>query len=106
MLVNASAECRLETFVYPTKAEPYITAFGFTPITEDDERCVMERTTCKEIDLGCQFSLHIFWDKGSKKDRRLYFLAADPIMAIVGQCRGKGGGQSKFFGGGTLSCLH
>ena len=43
---------------------------GYTPITEEDEANVMQHTKCTELDLGCQFTLEIFFDKNDKKKKK------------------------------------
>ncbi len=41
---------------------------GYEVVTEDDLKYVMDKTKCTEIDLGCRFTLKIFFEK--KKDAR------------------------------------
>jgi hypothetical protein len=75
---------------------------GYESVTEDELKYVVETTKCTEVDLGCRFSMMIFFEKG--KDRLIKFNPADPIMAKVAESRGKGG-TTHFFGAG-YSCLH
>jgi hypothetical protein len=77
---------------------------GYEEVQEDERDEVEKRTMCTETDMVCQFSLVIFHDKGSKKPRRIFFHANDPLMAIVAGIRGKAGGQTKFFGLGGVTC--
>lgn len=81
---------------------------GFTPITEDEERFVMDKTQCTERDLMCEFTLQIVIVKATKKKpaHRLLFLhPRDPIMALVGQYREMGRvKQTNFFGVGSPVC--
>lgn len=95
--------CSQASFLKPTKDLPSYQMAGFEEITEDEEKHVMRRTRCEEVDLGCQFSLMIFHDAGSKKPRRLFLMANDPLMALVAAARGDGGGQNNYFGVG-ISC--
>lgn len=98
--------CTLESFVHPQKDYGIFAIAGFGPITEDDLTYVMQRTHCTELDLGCQFSLTIFFDKGSKKPRRLMLHENDPVEAIVAEGRHSGkSNQTNFFGLG-LTCNH
>ena len=62
----------------------------------------MDTTKCTEVDLGCRFTLKIFFQK--KKDRVLMFYSKDPMMAKVAQSHG-GGGGTHFFGIG-ITCMH
>ncbi|MBI5241330.1 MAG: hypothetical protein HY926_12730 [Elusimicrobia bacterium] len=81
---------------------------GFGPITEDEERFVMDKTNCTERDLMCEFSLQIVGVKAAKKKpaHRLLFLhLRDPLMALVGQYREMGRvKQTNFFGIGGPVC--
>lgn len=77
---------------------------GYEEIFEEEQREIEKRTFCTETEQICQFSLMIFHDKGSKKPRRLMLHANDPLMGIVASIRGKGGGQTKFFGLGGVTC--
>jgi hypothetical protein len=95
-------ECSETSFVKPLTMAGFFAAPGYEEVTEDDLKCVMDQTKCTEVDLGCRFSMLIFYEK--KKDRIVKFLATDPIMAIVAGCRG-GGGTTHFFGSG-YSCMH
>ena len=93
-------ECSEKDFVKPLKSMGFYQ--GYEPVTEDELKYVMDNTRCTEIDLGCRFTMLIFFEK--KKDRVVKFLAADPIMALVAQSHG-GGGGSHLFGSG-LNCTH
>jgi hypothetical protein len=95
-------ECSETSFVKPLSMAGFFPAPGYEEVTDDELACVMEQTKCTEIDLGCRFSLLIFFEK--KKDRILKFNAIDPMMAIVAGCRGKAG-TTHFFGAG-YSCMH
>ncbi|MEK7389438.1 MAG: hypothetical protein AAB036_07055 [Elusimicrobiota bacterium] len=101
--------CTVSTFLKPTKdIAAYIMA-GFMEITEDEEKELMDRTLCHEVDLGCQFSLTIFHDAGSKKPRRLFLAGNDPLWALVAAARAKSGasiGGRGYFGIGLASCMH
>jgi hypothetical protein len=95
-------DCSEKNFVKPLSMASFFPDPDYEEVTEDDLKCVMEQTKCTEIDLGCRFSLLIFFEK--KKDRVLKFNAVDPIMAKVAECRGKGG-TTHFFGMG-YTCMH
>lgn len=95
--------CSEKDFVLPLEQAGLYGGMGYEEIDEDELKYVMDRTKCDEIDLGCRFSLKIFFKK--KKDRRLMFYAQDPIMALVAESRGKGG-NTRFFGGAGLGCMH
>jgi hypothetical protein len=94
--------CSEKDFVKPLKEAPFFPAPGYEKVNEEELKYVMDKTKCTEIDLGCRFSMLIFFEK--KKDRIVKFLAADPIMAIVAESHG-GGGTSKLFGLG-YTCEH
>ena len=94
--------CTGEDMVKPLKMAAFFGPPAYAEVTEDEIQYVQNTTHCTEIDLGCRFSLSIFFDKG--KPRVLKFLAADPIMAIVAQSHG-GGSGSHLFGSG-LTCEH
>ena len=95
--------CSEKNFVLPLEQAGLYATIGYEEINEDELKYVMDKTTCKEIDLGCRFSLKIFFKTG--KDRRLMFYASDPIMALVAESRGKGGNGTRFFGVG-ITCMH
>jgi hypothetical protein len=95
-------ECSEKDFVKPLSMSSFFPEPGYEEVTEDDIQCVMAQTKCTEIDLGCRFSMLIFYEK--KKDRVLKFNANDPIMAIVAGCRGKAG-TTHFFGM-SYTCMH
>ena len=96
--------CTAKDFVLPLDQAALYLTLGFEEIDEDELKYVTDRTKCDEVDLGCRFSLKIFFQK--KKDRRLMFNASDPIMAIVAEARSKGGSGSHLFGGGAIGCMH
>lgn len=101
VLIQKKDDCDPNAMIHPlSQADTYL-GFGNEEINEEELEYVMKKTKCNEIDLGCRFSLLIFFEK--KKPRRLEFLAADPIMAIVAESRGKGG-STHFFGMG-VTCL-
>ncbi len=77
---------------------------GYEEIFEEEQREIEKRTFCTETEQICQFSLVILHDRGSNKPRRLMLHANDPLMGIVASIRGKGGGQTKFFGLGGVTC--
>lgn len=66
------------------------------------------QTECSELDMQCQFSLHIVhMPKGSKPPRRFFFQERDPMLAIVQMKeRNIDGKQTHFFGAGFLKCQH
>lgn len=100
-LVQPLEGCSEKDFVKPLSMAGFFSE-GYEEVTEDELKYVMDKTKCSEIDLGCRFSMLIFFEK--KKDRILKFTAADPIMAVVAESRGKGGG-THFFGMG-ITCMH
>jgi hypothetical protein len=102
-LIQPSEVCTGKEMILPLDQAEFYKGFGYEEVNEDELQYVMNKTKCTEIDLGCRFSLKIFFKKG--KDRRLEFYASDPIMGIVAETRGKGGGGTRFFGIG-LTCLH
>ncbi len=103
IIVQRPAGCTADSFIKPFSDETPYRIAGYVPITEDEERFVMKQTRCQEEDLGCEFSLTIFWDRGSKKPRRLALHEKDPLMAIVARYRGgDSGGQTRFFGTGLF----
>lgn len=97
-----AAACTAADFVKPLAMAAMFPDPGYETVTEDELKYVMDQTKCTEDDLGCRFSMLIFFTKG--KDRVIKFNAVDPIMAKVAEYRGKGG-SSHFFGMG-YSCLH
>ena len=101
--------CTISTFLRSVKDIPLYQMMGFGEITEDEEKEVMDRTLCREIDLGCHFSLMIFHDAGSKKPRRLFLHGNDPMMSIVALARDKvkrAIGGNCYFGVRGVSCMH
>jgi hypothetical protein len=96
----AAQACTAADFVKPLSMSGMFS--GYEVVTEDELKYVIDQTKCTEDDLGCRFSMLIFFEKG--KDRVIKFNPADPIMAKVAEYRGKGG-SSHFFGMG-YSCLH
>lgn len=101
-LIPTSEECTGKEMVLPLDRADFYASFGYEEVAEDELQYVMHKTQCTELDLGCRFSLKIFFKR--KKPRRLMFYAADPIMALVAEYRGKAG-STKFFGIG-LTCMH
>jgi hypothetical protein len=95
-------DCSEKDLVKPMSQLGLYPSPGFEEVTEDQLKYVMDNTKCTEVDLGCRFSLLIFYEK--KKDRILKFASSDPIMGIVAASK-SGGGGSHLFGSG-LSCLH
>ena len=95
--------CTVDTIVKPLKDMPIYALAGYVEINETEEQYVMEKTHCTEQDMGCQFSLIIFHDKG--KPRRLELHERDPLNAFVTESHSKTAGQTKFFGVG-LTCAH
>ncbi|MFI5347616.1 MAG: hypothetical protein ACHQ51_14670 [Elusimicrobiota bacterium] len=96
--------CDEKTFVKPLSMAPFFPEPSYEKVNEDELKYVMDKTKCTEIDLGCRFSLLIFFEK--KKDRIIKFAASDPIMAIVAESHGGGGGgSSKLFNLG-FTCEH
>ncbi|MDE2142362.1 MAG: hypothetical protein KGJ84_08130 [Elusimicrobia bacterium] len=103
-LVYPDDNCDEKSFVKPLSMAPFFSAPSYERVTEDELKYVMDRTRCTEIDLGCRFSLLIFFQE--KKERILKFVAADPIMGIVAESHGGGGGGgSRLFGIG-ITCEH
>ena len=99
-LVQPKEDCSMKDFIKPLNMAGF---FGsYEEVTEDELRYVSDKTKCTEMDLGCRFSLLIFYEK--KKDRILKFMPNDPIMAIVAEFRNKGG-STNFFGSG-YTCMH
>jgi hypothetical protein len=94
--------CTPDSFIKPLSMASSFPDPNYETVTDDELKYVMDQTKCTEEDLGCRFSMLIFFEKG--KDRIVKFNAVDPIMAKVAEYRGKGG-SSHFFGMG-YSCLH
>jgi hypothetical protein len=94
--------CKITDIVKPLKDIPIYKLAEFVELKEDEEQFVMSKTNCTELNMGCEFSLIIFFEKG--KPRQLMLQGKDPLWAIVAQMHGKGG-QTNFFGTG-LSCMH
>jgi hypothetical protein len=103
MIVQPAAGCTLDSIVRPTSDETAYMLAGFQFITEDEEHFVLQQTKCQEEDLGCEFSLVIFHDAGSKKPRKLALHVRDPLMGLVARYREKGSGSTHFFGS-SLFC--
>jgi hypothetical protein len=99
IFVQPTEGCSEKDFVKPLKMMGYM--MGYQVVDEDELKYVMDKTKCTEIDLGCRFSMLIFFEK--KKDRVVKFLAQDPIMAIVAESHG--GGTTKFFHM-NYTCMH
>ena len=97
-----TGDCSEKDFVLPLSKVGIYKSIGYEEIDEKELDYVMSFTNCTEIDLGCRFTMKIFFDK--KKPRRLMFHQNDPIMGVVAASHGVGGG-SHLFGSG-LSCLH
>ncbi|MBI3289520.1 MAG: hypothetical protein HYZ74_08390, partial [Elusimicrobia bacterium] len=107
-ILQPSEGCTQASFVKPTSELPGYAFAGYEEITESEERQLLERTLCNEVDLGCHFSLVIFYDAGSKVPRKLYMSTMDPLMALVAAARGgskAGVGGNGYFGTG-ISCMH
>lgn len=76
-------------------------------ITEEEEMFLLKETSCNEVDLMCEFSLQIGFEKGKKgRAIRCYFLHGnDPLMGYLATFRnGKKSVQTKFFGLGGPNC--
>jgi hypothetical protein len=101
-LIQPAEDCSEKDFVLPLSQTDIFHQAGFVDVTEDELKYVMETTKCTEVDLGCRFSLKIFYTK--PKPRVLAFHQNDPIMAIVAASHG-GGTGTHFFGIG-LTCMH
>lgn len=101
-LIQPDAVCTGEEMVKKLEEAGLYLGFGYEEVDEDELKYVMTKTKCTEIDLGCRFSLKIFYTK--PKPRRLAFYSSDPIMALVAESRGKGG-STRFFGIG-ITCMH
>ena len=99
-IIQEKVDCSAKDFVKPLSMAGYFG--GYEEVTENELKYVSDKTKCTEEDLGCRFSLLIFYEK--KKDRILKFNPNDPIMAIVAEVRNKGG-STNFFGSG-FSCMH
>ena len=100
-MIQPAQECNEKDFVKPLSMESSFSDDG--KVTEDELKYVQDKTKCTEIDLGCRFSLLIFFQKG--KDRILKFNPSDPIMAMVAEARSKAGGTTHFFNM-TFNCMH
>ena len=101
--------CTPSSYVKPHKEIPAYQMAGYQEITEDEEKGVEERTLCREVDLGCHFSLIIFDDAASKKPRRLFLHGNDPMMTMVAATRANSKasiGGNGYFGIGGVSCMH
>jgi hypothetical protein len=102
IFVQPTEDCDAKSFIKPLTMAPYFPEPGYEVVTDDELKCVMDQTKCTEIDLGCRFSMLIFYQKA--KDRIVKFNANDPIMALVAGCRGKAG-TTHFFGM-SYTCMH
>ena len=100
IFVQPTDNCSEKNFVKPMTMSSFFSQ-GYEVVNEDELKYVMDKTKCTEIDLGCRFSMLIFFEK--KKDRVIKFIAADPIMAIVAESHR--GGTTKFFGM-NYNCMH
>jgi hypothetical protein len=100
--IHHAEGCSEKDFVKPLTLSGFFGPPAYAEVTEDEIQYVQTNTHCTELDLGCRFSLLIFFEK--KRPRVIKFLAADPIMAIVAQSHG-GGTGSHLFGSG-LTCEH
>lgn len=94
--------CSEKDFVLPLNQAAFYEGLGYEEVNEDELEYVKNKTKCTEVDLGCRFTMKLFFTKS--KPRRMMFIPEDPIMAIVAESRGKGG-STKFFGLG-LTCMH
>ncbi len=101
IFVQPAENCSAKDFVKPLSLAPAFS--GYVEVTEDELRYIQDKTKCTEIDLGCKFSLLIFFEK--KKDRILKFHPNDPNTALVAEYRDKKGGNTHFFGMG-YNCMH
>ncbi len=102
VLVQPAENCGAKDFIKPLNMASFFPFPSYEEVSEDELKYVMDQTKCTEIDLGCRFSLLIFFEK--KKDRVLKFAASDPIMAKVAEFRGHSG-TTHFFGMG-MTCMH
>jgi hypothetical protein len=101
-IIQPMEGCTEKAFVKPLSMAGFFPFPDYEVVNEDELKYVMDKTRCTEIDLGCRFSMLIFFEK--KKDRVVKFAASDPIMAIVAESRRKTG-STNFFGSG-FSCMH
>jgi hypothetical protein len=101
-LIQPAEGCDEKSFVLPLSQKGIYQAIQFVDVNEDELKYVMDTTKCTEVDLGCRFSLKIFYTK--PKPRALMFHENDPIMALVAASHG-GGTGTHFFGMG-LTCMH
>ncbi|MDE2489803.1 MAG: hypothetical protein KGM24_03085 [Elusimicrobia bacterium] len=101
------ASCDLATFVHPFSEEKSFAMAGYGPLAEDEEQYLMNRTKCTELDMGCEFTLEIFFDKNDKKKKRhLRMHWKDPLRALLIQYHaGAKTNQTNFFGA-SLTCEH
>ena len=100
IFVQQRDDCSEKDFIKPMGMMSFFSQ-GYEVVNEDELKYVMDKTKCTEIDLGCRFSMLIFYEK--RKDRIVKFNAADPIMALIAESHG--GGGTKFFGMG-YTCMH
>lgn len=101
VLIQPDEACSEKDFIFPLDQVSFYLSMGYEEVNEDELEYVKNKTKCTEIDLGCRFTLKIFFKKG--KDRRMMFVPQDPIMAIVAESHK--GGSTKFFGMG-MTCMH
>ncbi len=101
VLIQPDEGCSEKDFVFPLNQAAFYLSMGYEEVNEDELEYVKNKTKCTEVDLGCRFTLKLFYTKG--KDRRLMFVPQDPIMAIVAESHK--GGSTKFFGMG-MTCMH
>jgi hypothetical protein len=101
VLIQPDEGCSEKDFVFPLEQAGFYLGMGYEEVNEDEIEYVKTKTKCTEIDLGCRFTLKLFFKKG--KDRRMMFVPQDPIMAIVAESHK--GGNTHFFGMG-MTCMH
>ncbi len=100
--LQPASDCDMHSFIKHFHDMPAYQMAGYVPITEDEEKYIMGKTHCTELDMGCQFTLTIFYDKG--RPRRLMLHMNDPLDALAAESHHPGG-QTNFFGVG-LTCAH
>jgi hypothetical protein len=81
---------------------------GFVEVQEVPTADAEVQTECTELDMQCQFSLHIVrFPKGSKPPRRLFIQEKDPMALIIAmKDKNMQARQTNFFGTGFLKCQH
>ena len=73
----------------------------------DEERYLMNRTKCTELDMGCEFTLEIFFDKNDKRKKRpLRMHVKDPMRALLIQSHAHAKTNQTNFFGASLTCEH